>query len=275
MRKVNRIPKNNILFLSVLLFGIFFFLVDILGILLPLRYGICFVAEPLRYQGNTMGYSSRTYLETLFKMEEFRKEYNEQKISMYEKDVANSFYSVLKEENESLKKQISLSNEDKKYVLAKVLRSGSVDKVILSEGSDSGIAVGDTVSLGKVYVGNVLSVDKDNCTVRLPSSKGYSLEILIIRGEMESVRLGETISPLTRGVTRGSEKGILVENMSMNADLQNGDLVVVNDPKVGEYLVLGYLVGISDNPANTSRSGFVSPVVEYDNLMTVFVRVSL
>lgn len=275
MRKVNRIPKNNILFLSLLLFGIFFFLFDILGILLPLRYGISFVAEPLRYQGNTMGYSSRTYLETLFKMEEFRKEYNEQKISMYEKDVANSFYSVLKEENESLKKQISLSNEDKKYVLAKVLRSGSVDKVILSEGSDSGIAVGDTVSLGKVYVGNVLSVDKDNCTVRLPSSKGYSLEILIIRGEMESVRLGETISPLTRGVTRGSEKGILVENMSMNADLQNGDLVVVNDPKVGEYLVLGYLVGISDNPANTSRSGFVSPVVEYDNLMTVFVRVSL
>jgi hypothetical protein len=38
---------------------------------------------------------------------------------------------------------------------------------------------------------------------------------------------------------------------------------------------LGYLVGLSENPAATSRSGYVSPILDYDKLITVFVKTEL
>ena len=78
---------------------------------------------------------------------------------------------------------------------------------------------------------------------------------------------------MSKGVIKGSSGGIIIENMSMNSNLTNDDIVVVNDSRVGEYLVLGRLQDISENPAATSRSGYVEPIIDYEKLITVFVRV--
>jgi cell shape-determining protein MreC len=59
----------------------------------------------------------------------------------------------------------------------------------------------------------------------------------------------------------------------MNSGVVNGDVVMVNDSKVGENLVLGTVVALSEDPATTTRSGYVSPVVDYYDLINVFVRI--
>ena len=66
---------------------------------------------------------------------------------------------------------------------------------------------------------------------------------------------------------------ISIENISKDVDIKDGDIVVTNDSKVGTYLVVGKLTGLSSNPAETSRSATVLPLVEYSNLMTIFVSV--
>ena len=83
----------------------------------------------------------------------------------------------------------------------------------------------------------------------------------------------ESVDISSKGVIKGSSGGIIIENMSMNSNLTNDDIVVVNDSRVGEYLVLGRLQEISENPAATSRSGYVEPIIDYEKLITVFVRV--
>jgi len=79
---------------------------------------------------------------------------------------------------------------------------------------------------------------------------------------------------MSRGVMNGSVEGIKVETITMNSDVSDGDIVFVTDSSVGEMLVLGYVVGLSSNPASISRTCFVSTIVDYDTLSKVFVIIN-
>jgi len=72
-------------------------------------------------------------------------------------------------------------------------------------------------------------------------------------------------------VLKGVGNHISIENISTTSSVKEGDIVITNDSKVGQYLVVGRLSNLSSNPAETSRSGTVTPFVEYSDLMTVFV----
>lgn len=276
MKKNNNQLSSEVSLLLISIFvGVMLFLMDSLGVLSFVRSGISFVMDPVVFQANSIGSEGKEYLETFIRLKDFRNEYNDLSISIYEKEVENSFYALLKEENESLKKQINLGGENRKYVMGKVLGGAEYDFLRVNKGESSGVVEGDIAVLGNMFVGIVIEVDKESSLVRLATSKSNNLEVVVVRGGVEEVRLSENIDILTKAVVKGSSDGIEIENMSMVADLKNGDIVVVNDSKVGEYLVLGTLVGLSENPAATSRSGFVSPIVEYDRLVTVFIRTDL
>lgn len=271
-KNTKKISIEYVVLLMGILLGIGFFLLDSLGAVNFVRTGISFAMDPVAYQGNLAGGTVREYLETFVRLNEFREEYNELSIKVYEQEVESSFYAVLKEENESLKKQVSLAELEQNYVMAKVLGGLKSDFLRINKGESEGVVVGDVVLLGNLYIGIIIRVDNQGSLVRLPTNKASNLEVAVVRGEVESLRMGEDIGILTKGVVKGSADGIRVENMSMSASLQNGDVVIVNDPRVGQYLVLGYLVGLSENPAATSRSGYVSPIFDYEKLITVFVR---
>jgi len=266
-----KISVEYLVLLGGVVLGIGLLILDSLGALSFLRTGISFVMDPVAYHGSNAGRGVRDYFETFGRLNEFRREYSELSMKVYEQEVDSAFYSTLKEENEALKKQIALGNVEQKYVLAKVLAPLENNLLRINKGKDEGIAVGDVVVLGNMYIGLVVEVDEKGSLVRLPSNAGSSLEVIVVEGDMEGARHMENILVLTKGVVKGAPDGIKIENMSMNAPLKNGDTIIVNDTRVGEYLVLGRLTGLSENPAETSRSGYVSPILDYDKLMTVFV----
>jgi len=244
-----KISTEYVALLGGILLGVAFLLLDFLGAVSFLRAGISFAMDP--------------------------DEYNELTIQVYEQEVESSFYALLKEENESLKKQIALGDLEQKYVMAKILGGIEEDFLRINKGRKDGVAVGDVVSLGHMYVGLIVRVDLQGALVRLATNKASNLEVVVVSGDLDLLRKIKDVKVLTKGIVKGSSDGIKVENMSMNASLQNGDIVVVNDPRVGQYLILGYLVGLSENPAATSRSGYVSPILDYDKLITVFVKTDI
>jgi cell shape-determining protein MreC len=272
-KKSKNLPNDYIILFAGIILSVLFLLLDMLGSLAFLRGGISYVMDPIDYNANFLGTEVREYLETFAYLKDFRDEYNQMSIDIYEQEVKTSFYTILQEENEALRKQISLRDQDQKYVMAKVLSNSDVDILRINKGESDGIAIGDVVHLGNMFVGIVVNVDSKGSSVRTALNRGSSLEVVVVSGNIEEIRTGESTNILSKGVVKGSSEGILVENMSMNANLENGNVVVVNDSRVGEYLVLGYLQDISENPAATSRSGFVSPVVNYEKLITVFVRI--
>lgn len=252
--------------------GVIFLLLDLLGVITFIRSGISFVMDPVYYEGNRLGSTVTEYLGTFVSLGEFREEYNRMSIDVYKKDVDVAFYAFLQEENEALRKQVSLGRIESSYVESKVLGGSNYNFLKINRGDSSGIKVGDIVQLGNMFVGIVVNADSRGSLVQLPTNKSSNLEVTVLRSGVEELRDLGSQGVLSKGVVEGSADGVKISNMSMSADLREGDVVVVNDVRVGEYLVLGLLVELSDNPAATSRSGFVAPLFDYDKLTTVFVR---
>lgn len=269
-RNTTKAENSNIVVYISLLLAIVFLLIDGLSGLKGLRNAISYVFEPISLQANNAGSSVQEYFQTFVNLGDFRKEFNNLKVKSYENEAQYSNYLILKNENEALKKQIALGNKDAKYVLSNVLRDDNVDLLYIDQGSEAGILQGDVASLGNVFVGIVSNTDLKGSTVRLPSDGNSHLEVVILKaGQPDSTK----VNILSSGVTSGSAEGIKIENISMNSEVTNGDVIYINDSKVGGFFALGYVVGLSSNPASTYKTAFVSPILDYDNLMQVFVRV--
>ncbi|HOV34834.1 MAG TPA: rod shape-determining protein MreC [Candidatus Dojkabacteria bacterium] len=274
MRKTKSAFDNAYAYISVsILAGIIFILLDSIGLATSLRNGISYVFEPVSYDGTKIGTNVKEYLQNFVEMSEFMENYSKLKTDVYEKDINNAYYLLLKEENESLKKQLNLSDISKKYVECKVLGGNDSEYIKINAGSDDGVKQDNVVSIGNVYIGQVIKSDKAGSLVKLPLSKGSNFEVIVTERGVENAAISSSPAVLSKAVAIGTGNGIKVENISADANVKEGDVVVINDEKVGSYLILGYLVGLSDNPASTSKTGYVNPLINYDDLITVFVEI--
>jgi cell shape-determining protein MreC len=178
------------------------------------------------------------------------------------------------EEYKSLKEQSQYIQKDSKYLESKVLNFDIAGDILINVGRKEGVSEGDVVVLGKAFLGRVFTVGESTSLVKLPLSKASSYEIVVVAPSIDLNQEGSIDSFIkSSGVVKGEVDNILIENLSINADLQDGDLVLVRDERVGDILILGTLIGISKNPASTYKEGFVSPIVDYSNILTVFVKV--
>lgn len=232
-----------------------------------IRNVIAFVIQPAVYSANNAGGAVKSYLETFSQLGRFRKEYDELKARVYNMESKYAEYMIIVNENDSLRKQVAIGDATSKYVMAGVLRDDAIGTMLIDKGNKDGIQEGDVVSVGNTFVGLVSKTDTQGSLVNLPVNSNSHFEVVILKSGFNT-----STNILSKGVVSGSEEGILAENISMNSDVQNGDVVYINDSKVGGFLALGYIVGLSSNPASTYKTAYVSPVLDYDTLMNVFVK---
>jgi rod shape-determining protein MreC len=263
--KKNSGNDNLLVFISLLL-AVIFLLSDWLGGLGGVRNALAFVFEPITYQANNAGNAVGQYLDTFVQLGKFRQDYNNLKVQIYEQEAQYSDYQILKNENEALTQQINLGNKDAKYVMANTLRGDNINALLLDEGTNVGIKQGDVVTYGNVFIGIISQSDSRGSVVKLPTDASSHLEVIILKPDT-------TTGTLSSGVVSGSTNGIKIENISMNSDVANGDVVFINDTRVGGFLTLGYVVGLSDSASSTYKTADVSTVLDYDSLMKVFVKI--
>jgi cell shape-determining protein MreC len=268
------LKKDFLIILILLFFGLAIYLIDDFGTFRFLRDGISYVMRPISSMGENLGKNSNKFLKSFFRLGQFTKEYNDMKVLFAEQEIKLASYLELESENEALRKQLGLRNYKDKYVMTSVLSSTDSEHIRIDQGAKSGVKIGDTVSIGNFFVGTVDYVDTNGSLVKLPVSNSSYLQVAILRtkaGEDFGGYIKNKI--LSKGVLNGTSKGIMVENISVNSSVEDGDIIFINDSKVSDFLVLGYVVGITNNPASTSRTCFVSPIVDYDQLTKVFVNV--
>lgn len=268
----NIFGENGFLLLGLIIAGVFL-LFDSLSVTKPLRDGTSFLFNPVYVDAKEIAGGTKEYFGTVSKIGSFRKEYNELKIATYEKDINNAHYQVLLEENASLKKQVNLGNLEKKYLLSKVLGIQNISNMQIDKGSNQGVKKGAIVSSGNIFVGIVESVDSEGSLVLLPYSKSSTFEVFVTNVGVKEGKIVEGVPILSKAVLRGGGEDINIENISMSSTVKDGDIVVTMDPRIGQYLIVGQIVNLISNPAATSKSAKVAPLVDYDDLMTIFVEI--
>ena len=110
------------------------------------------------------------------------------------------------------------------------------------------------------------------------SIRGYlsaypSFEVFVTNIGVEEGKIVQAPTILSKAVVIGAGDYINIENISMNSNVKDGDIVIAMDKRIGEYLVVGRIANLITTPAATSMSGRVTPLVDYDDLMTIFIEI--
>lgn len=252
----------------ILLLSILVLFLNSLGTFKGVKSAVSYVLGPIYTTSSNLAISLREFFSTVVNISDFREEYNEMKLQIAEYEIDNLEYQLILDENSDLKDQLDLGNREDKYIFAKVLDHIESEYLIVNQGSKEGVKKGDIAVIGDAFLGIVIESGQYTSKIRLPISKSNFLEAYIISSdEKDSQRI------LSRAVINGSSDGIRIENIGMNSGVENGDTVVVNDSKVGENLIVGTVVGLSEDPATTTRTGYVSPAVDYYDLTNLFIRI--
>jgi rod shape-determining protein MreC len=257
--------------LSILLTGIFSVILIFLssiGWLDGIKKGISYILDPIYNTSAKVAVDLEGFFTTVTNISSFREEYNQMKLEIAQYEIENLNYQELRDENSDLRTQLELGNREDRYIQSEILDHIETDYITINTGLQDKVNKGDIATLGDSFIGIVIETGQFSSKVRLPISKSSFLEAYILSSDEDSAQ-----RILSRAVVSGSSDGIRIENIGMNSGVENGDIVVVNDSKVGENLVLGTVVGLSEDPATTTRTGYVSPAVDYYDLTNVFIRI--
>jgi rod shape-determining protein MreC len=178
--------------------------------------------------------------------------------------------ALLVEENALLRRQIGLDEEQEDLVLAEVLYEKTdwrMENLLLNKGSEDGIGRGDIAVLGDIFIGTVVETTPKTSKVRLPTSRASSLKVMILEQDAE-----EEMANFLNGIALGYSNKVSVENIELVRDLQVGDPVIINDPKIGEYLYLGKIYSLGEDPTLTFKAVDIKLPVDYQSLKYIFVR---
>ena len=252
----------------IFLFSLLLLFLNSIGLLNSTKSTVSYVLGPIYTTSSNLAINLRDFFSTLINISDFRQEYNEMKLELALYEVEKLQYQVLEDENRDIRTQLDLGNDGYEYILVKVLDHIETNYIVVNKGSREGVKKGGVAVLGDSFLGIVIEVDQYTSKIRLPISKSNFLEAYVLSSDEDAKQ-----RILSRAVVSGSSDGIRIENIGMNSGVKNGDTVVVNDSKVGENLILGTIVGLSEDPATTTRAGYVSPAVDYYDLTNLFLRV--
>ncbi len=239
-----------------------------------IKYPFSYAFNPIYVFGNNTGKAVSDWRDALVDASSYIEEYNQMKEDIARLKIENSEKLLDYEEYIALKQHSSLLTSDNRYIEAKILNYKESGEVIINKGKESGIKKGDTVVLGRVFLGIVSDVGQTSSSVRLPYNVSSSFEVVIVPSSIDLNKENRVDSLIkSTGVVIGSVDNIKIENMGINSAVLDGDFVLLRDQRVGEILVLGTLIGVSKNPASTNKNGYVSPIFDYFNVLTVFVRI--
>ena len=230
----------------------------------------CFV--PMQRGLNSIGLFASNRMDELKNIRQLMVENAELQSKVDELTTENSTLKLEQYELESLRELYEL---DKKYpsyekTAARVIAKDSgnwFDTFVINKGSADGIKVDMNVIAGSGLVGIVTSVRKHSATVTtiindLSNVSGMMIstsDYCIVRGSIKSMNekqaiLFDTLNDLNDMITEGEQ--VVTSNIS---------------DKYLEGILIGYVTEIKIDSNNLTKSGMITPVVDFAHLEEVLV----
>lgn len=170
-------------------------------------------------------------------------------------------------ENERLRKQLGLGAVQGFRVVSASVVSGtdqpSGSEMLITSGSNEGVAVGSVVVIENILVGKVVRVDATRSVVSLVTSGSYA-----IGARSQEMR--------ARGIVRGSySSGLRFEQVLKEETLAVGEVIVTSgsDALFPAGLLLGTVQEVQESDAELLTSALLDPVLSRSSLEQVFILV--
>ncbi len=240
------------------------------GILEPLRTGVGYVLVPLQTGVNAVGRGIYNGI----------RDYSQLKDALEENESLKEEVARLTEENNRLQaNQFELSRLRELYELdqeymnyekigARVIAKDSGDwfQVFrINKGSADGVEVDNNVIAGGGLVGIVTDVGANYATVRSIIDDVSRVSAMALQSGDNCIVAGD--------LTLYEEGRLRITNISRDGDVKDGDPIVTSNisSKFMPGILIGYAADITVDPERLTKSGYLIPVADFDNLQEVLI----
>lgn len=183
---------------------------------------------------------------------------------LVESDSALVNVATLAAENRALRAQLSLRTKPpSRFLLASPLGLASGEMVINAGGLQE-VAIGDSVVIGQVLVGRVISTSSYQARVRLPISEGEKISAAVRSGGVDGVRIAS-------GIVNAIGGQMILEKVTLGEPLRVGDLVMTVGEGYERDLLIGKVAEILEKENDLFKSARIDPGTDYSRLDRVFV----
>ena len=240
------------------------------GIMEPLRTGVGYVLVPLQTGVNAGGKGIYTEL----------RDYSMLKDALAENERMKEEIARLTEENNRLLAgQFELDRLRELYQLdqtymqyekigARIIAKDSGDwfQVFrVNKGFADGVEVDDNVMAGGGLVGIVTDVGANYATVRSIIDDSSRVSAMTIQSGDKCIVAGD--------LTLFQEGRLRITNITKDGDVKDGDQIITSDisSKFLPGILIGYAADITVDPKRLTKSGYLIPVADFDNLQEVLI----
>lgn len=240
------------------------------GIMEPLRTGVGYVLVPIQTGVNAVGKGIYTEM----------RDYSRLKGALAENEKLKDEVARLTEENNRLQAgQFELSRLRELYQLdrdymnyekigARIIAKDSGDwfQVFrVNKGSADGVEVDDNVMAGGGLVGIVTDVGANYATVRSIIDDSSRVSAMAIQSGDNCIVAGD--------LTLFQEGRLRITNITKDGDVKDGDQIITSNisSKFLPGILIGYAADITVDPERLTKSGYLIPVADFDNLQEVLI----
>ncbi len=240
------------------------------GIMEPLRTGVGYVLVPLQTGVNAVGKGIYTEL----------RDYSMLKDALAENERMKEEIARLTEENNRLLAgQFELDRLRELYQLdqtymqyekigARIIAKDSGDwfQVFrVNKGFADGVEVDDNVMAAGGLVGIVTDVGANYATVRSIIDDSSRVSAMTIQSGDKCIVAGD--------LTLFQEGRLRITNITKDGDVKDGDQIITSDisSKFLPGILIGYAADITVDPKRLTKSGYLIPVADFDNLQEVLI----
>lgn len=244
----------------------------VLSLLCMLAYGLGwfqpiysvgnYVFQPIAYWGSEVMGGIKNVGQTISDIGMLRQENAQLQAENAQLRAQLGVYDSVEEENDILRSQLGIPRaKEWKLAKARILGFdvyGVAEYVIIDEGSNDGIQVGDPVILGDILIGEVREVSDSTAKVRLVSntqSNIYSIDQ----------------NTKAKGLVRGSLKGIVMEEILESEIVNEGDTIITWEDDVPGNLVIGTVIRVEDVPTSSTKNAYIEPGYSLEDIQLIFV----
>lgn len=184
------------------------------------------------------------------------------------------FVQDIFDQNVVLKEQANISSSSKKLILTKVLDNSDLKLLKCSSGSEEGVNKGDLVVLGDLYIGEIKTVYKSYSNISTPLNGGGYIKVKILPRTLENISLKDTDANIENSwdaVIIGKLDGISIENISPEADVKEGFVVITNDENISGEYIIGTIAKLNNAPGMSMQKGELEPIINYKELKYIFI----
>lgn len=237
----------------------------------PLRAVANYTIVPMQKGINTIGLWMSDFSHNFETLQELRKKNKDLQAEIDELTVKNNLLQQDKHELERLRELYALDElyADYKKIGARVTMNDSgnwFSSFVIDKGTNDGIQVDMNVMAGKGLVGIVTDVGPNWARVRSIIDDASNVSALILSTSDTCVVNGD--------LTLMQDGRIRFEMLANNGtEIKEGEQVVTShiSSKYLQGILIGYVSEIHVDANNLTRSGYITPVVDFEHLREVLV----